>query len=293
MKWVKYMTDKDIEVIKDITINQQELLDDLSFEKNFIRSFYNKYDKKDYDELVCSYQAKQVFQESMLEKNVDSAEVQGLNQVYNEIYNYNYSHKKDGKPMYDLYVTTQMLHRTLYQFTEHPEFGNSWRNSNAILLDNPVDVPSWDQAQLEFFKLRDQFNELRDNTDKMDIIDYIDGCIHISTEIIRIQPFADGNKRTSRALLMLMLRKANIPMFSINKIEKKEYNSALDKAMIDGDYKDLNEIIYTKIADSIFNFNASKQLKTRTKKVMLDTVKNMLQTYDIAEAEYDKRHKDK
>lgn len=287
------MTQKDIEVIKDITINQQELLDELSFEKKFIREFYNKYDKKDYDELICSNQAKQVFQESMLEKNVTDAEIRGLNQVYKEIYNYNYSHKKNNKPLYDLYVTTLMLHRTLYKYTEHPEFGDSWRNSNAILLDNPVDVPSWDQAQLEFFSLSEEFNKLRDNTDTMDIIDYIDGCIRVSTEMIRIQPFADGNKRTSRALLMLMLRKARIPMFSINKIEKNEYNKALDKAMIESDYKDLNEIVYTKIADSIFDFSASKQIKQRTKKIMLATVKDMMKTYEIAEANYDKKNKDK
>ena len=287
------MEKKDLQVIEDISMNQKELIDDLSFEKNFIRAFYNKYDRSEYDELICSYQAKQVFQESILEKNVDDAEMKGLNQAYTEIYNYNYSRKKGGKEIYDLYTTTLMLHNCLYKYTDHPEFGTAWRNSNAVLYDNPIDVPSWDVAYTEFYNLREKFNYLRDNTNKMDIVDYIDGCINISTEIIRIQPFNDGNKRTSRALLMLMLRKARIPMFSINKIEKKEYINALTKAMKEQDYKDLNEFIYTKICDAIFDFNASKQLKNKTQKTMISTVKDILKTYNIAEKNYDERNKDK
>lgn len=55
------MEKKDLQVIEDISMNQKELIDDLSFEKNFIRAFYNKYDRSEYDELICSYQANKYF----------------------------------------------------------------------------------------------------------------------------------------------------------------------------------------------------------------------------------------
>lgn len=70
-------------------------------------------------------------------------------------------------------------------------------------------------------------------------------------DLIKVQPFADGNKRTFRALLNLLLKRINIPPIYIELDEALSYKNALFKAIKENDYSDIINFYYYKICEAI------------------------------------------
>ena len=62
-------------------------------------------------------------------------------------------------------------------------------------------------------------------------------------ELVKIHPFIDGNGRTSRLIMNLVLMKYGYTPVIIKKEDKLEYYEALDKAHTTNDYTDFIKII--------------------------------------------------
>lgn len=62
-------------------------------------------------------------------------------------------------------------------------------------------------------------------------------------DLVKIHPFTDGNGRTSRLLMNLILLQAGLPAAVIKVEQRLEYYSALDKAHTAGDHQDFIELV--------------------------------------------------
>ena len=123
-----------------------------------------------------------------------------------------------------------------------------------------MEVPPADEAKKYFQSFLTKELPTVDVHDDFSVLDYINSCIYITTELIKAQPFADGNKRTFRSLLNLMFKKQNLPPVYIKTKERAEYKKALLMAMKDKNYLLLNQFYYYKICDSIYDLDIKPQL---------------------------------
>ncbi len=97
-------------------------------------------------------------------------------------------------------------------------------------------------------------NPLMAQLDEKNVFEYIEECIIIITNLIKAQPFTDGNKRTFRALLNLMLKRKNLPPVTIQADKKDKYKELLLEAM-KGNYEGLVSFYFYEICNSIVDLD--------------------------------------
>ena len=149
--------------------------------------------------------------------------------------------------------------------TSYEKFGGNLRNSNVYLKDTDVKVPNPEiaKAYINSYLNPEKIKEYEEVLSNADIFSYIDYCVKICAELIKYQPFQDGNKRTFRSLLNLMFKKRNLPPVYINPKERKAYKEALVEGMKTDDYKALCSFYYYKICDSINELDILPYFKHR------------------------------
>lgn len=143
------------------------------------------------------------------------------------------------------------------------KFGGNLRDHEVDLKDVDYHVPTCKEAKAffnEFIKPEKKI-EYQNILSSTDILKYIEYCVKISVDIIKNQPFSNGNKRTSRALLNLMFKNKNIPPVYITFKERNAYKNALIKAMTNNDYTDITNFYYFKICDSIYELDIKGEIK--------------------------------
>jgi len=115
------------------------------------------------------------------------------------------------------------LHQIVMQETDK-EWAGRYRNSNVIIggadhtPPDAVDVPN------EMYKL---IEWLKKNRKKLSIIE-LGALLH--HKLVYIHPFFDGNGRTSRLVMNLLLMQAGYPLVIILKNDRKKYYNVLSKA---------------------------------------------------------------
>ncbi len=70
-------------------------------------------------------------------------------------------------------------------------------------------------------------------------------------KFVFIHPFVDGNGRTARLLLNLLLVQAGYPLVIISNEKRKEYIDALEKSFLTGDNKDFYTLVYAAVESSL------------------------------------------
>jgi hypothetical protein len=176
-----------------------------------------------------------------------------VGEMYDYISNFDFS-----RDHFNLFTTSLILHSKLYSKCNYPEFGGKLRNTTAYLYDTYFEVSDPMVAQKEFNSLipiSDSIFELLNIEAGRGYFNYIDDCIIMSTQLIEMQPFQDGNKRVFRALLNLLFKKINIPPIFILEEEKDVYKSALLAAIKDKDYTKIINFYYYKICDAIVSLD--------------------------------------
>lgn len=107
------------------------------------------------------------------------------------------------------------------------------------------------------------------NMNSYELLKYVDDCIKLKCQLVKIHPFADGNGRSARALLNLYFKIVGLPPVYVTKKEKKEYQAAMAKAICDAEYNpdftSINRFYYYKICDSIVGLDISKQIQSSKK----------------------------
>ncbi len=227
-----------------------------SVPKNIISTYYKYIEPVDYGSIVEAFKKKYIFNETEIEEG-QRCEKEGLGLMYDYIREY-----KDFEK-FDIYRIL-ILHKILYSKCPHPEFGGSTRTDQRYLPGSNIDIPEHDRIFEYLHKLDAELIEEIDGIakEKFDIIKYINKCIKIKCKLIQIHPFADGNGRTARGFLNILFKYIGLPPVYIETSEKIMYQQAMNKAIVDGDYSQINTFYYYKICDSIYELDikANKQL---------------------------------
>ena len=164
---------------------------------------------------------------------------------------------------------------------DYPEFGGSFRKHNVYLPGSGANLSNYDciaddmtKLYLNSISLFKTGLEIAESKDSSRLIPYINDCIKLNAEIIRIHPFGDGNGRVSRALTNLMFKLVDVPPVYVKVSERNEYGKAMNKALVDNDLSDLTTFYYYKICDSIIDLeNEYKKDNINNKKLSLTNEK--------------------
>ncbi len=221
-------------------------LEDRNIFQNIILTYLHYVEKPQFHIIIDVYKRLYINSESLIENNFSEEEVQGLAEVYDYISAFNFD-----KDYFNIFTTSLLIHIKLYSKCVGKEFGGKLRDSTAILYDTNYEVPDAETAKEFFNGLIPISNEIFAPLEKGEIFEYIESCVILTVRLIRYQPFADGNKRTFRALLNLLLKRINILPIYIELEERQVYKQALLKAIKEEDYHDIINFYYYKICSSL------------------------------------------
>ena len=160
------------------------------------------------------------------------------------------------------------LHRDLYSKCPYPEAGGRIRTRDVYLPGTGIELCNYSYVIDRLFALEDITNDLKkyatylkETKDYSNIFYFIEKCVKLKCKLIEIHPFDDGNGRTVRCFINKFFEEAGIPPVYIKLNEKNEYNDALEKAIIEGDYNDINGFYLYKICDSIIELDINKRVQ--------------------------------
>lgn len=135
------------------------------------------------------------------------------------------------------------LHQIIMQETDK-EWAGVYRNSNVIIgganhtPPDALNVPR---------KMQELINWIKENRKNFHIIE-LSALIH--HKLVHIHPFFDGNGRTSRIMMNLLLMQSDFPLVIILKNDRKKYYRVLDQAD-QGSYKPLTGFIAQAVERSL------------------------------------------
>lgn len=155
-------------------------------------------------------------------------------------------------------VEYREISNQLKNFSEcRKSFGGALRDCDVDLKGINYHVPTANEARifLNSYLNPEKKIEYQNILSSSNIFGYIEYCVKTCVDIIKYQPFNNGNKRTARALLNLMFKNKNIPPVYIIKKERKKYKDALLKAIVENDYESIINFYYFKICDSIYELD--------------------------------------
>lgn len=235
--------------------------------KNLIKFYYSVTDNVEFDTLKKSFVKKYINNESEVEFSHEEWERKGLKEMYKFIHEY------DTDKM-DIYTILE-LHEQLYKYAPNKEFGGHFRNSDAHICNSQANLMEWSLIRYELIKLKSYTNELiqrgkelniKDNFDEL--FKYIEECVILNADLIRIHPFYDGNGRCIRGFTNMFFELANIPPIYILASEKEKYKKTIKKTD-EGIYDALINFYYYKICDSIIELGYKKIKKDNDKALKL------------------------
>ena len=227
--------------------------------QNLIRIYYSNITEPRFNSMWDSFKQEYIFNESELEDAHSQIEKEGLGIVYDYIN----SITMKNLTIYQICNLNQLL----FSKAPHPEYGGRFRNEDRFLPNSGIELCDWRMIPSEIQKLYPTVNELiargnelRLNRNPDGILDYINDCLKVKAKIIEIHPFGDGNGRTARAFLNILFKLANIPPVYVKTNEKKEYGKAMNKAIVENNFSDLEQFYYYKICDSIIELDILKRI---------------------------------
>ena len=135
------------------------------------------------------------------------------------------------------------LHQIIIQETDK-EWAGRYRNANVII--GGADHTPPDALQVPQ-KMQDLIHLLNLQKNKIHIIE-LSALLH--HKLVYIHPFFDGNGRTSRLIMNLLLMQAGYPLAIILKNDRKKYYNVLDKAD-SGKYEPLIKFIAQSVERSL------------------------------------------
>jgi excisionase family DNA binding protein len=135
------------------------------------------------------------------------------------------------------------IHRLILNKIEADNAGRYRQNharvtGSLVILPNPVKIPKL---------LQDFMGWLRNNNP--DHVAKIASDAHY--RLVSIHPFTDGNGRTSRLLMNLLLMQEGYPPAIIRKEDRLEYINSLEKAQIGGNLDDFYNLVYEAVDRSL------------------------------------------
>ncbi len=134
-----------------------------------------------------------------------------------------------------------VLHKRLYSYFSHPEFGGIFRDSNTLVLGAKFETVDYKEIFTEMSKLDAEVKSIFSGRKETNISRYLEETSRLHHRLTVIHPFGDGNGRTARAFFNVMMVRNNLTPVYIKVDDKDEYVTALSMADKDGDYAPLFE----------------------------------------------------
>lgn len=149
------------------------------------------------------------------------------------------------------------LHKKLFSFFPHPEYGGSFRQSNSVVREAKCEVVEYQQIPTVLIGVEAELKDLLFRRQTLTLSEYIEGVIIIHHKLTVIHPFGDGNGRTLRAFLNVLLVRSKISPVYIKTDEKEEYINALSIADTQDSYIPLFECLFKCILRSSIDLSDS------------------------------------
>lgn len=132
---------------------------------------------------------------------------------------------------------TIKLHRKLFSYFPCPEFGGQFRESNNLVLGAKFETVDYKNIFREMIRIDKKVKLLYKNRTKYSISSYIKTVVQLHHELTVIHPFGDGNGRTLRAFLnVLMVRNKLTPVY-IKVEDKNDDRAGIEPVYLAGDWR--------------------------------------------------------
>ena len=138
---------------------------------------------------------------------------------------------------------TTTLHRKLFSRFPHPEFGGRLRTANPVVLGAKFETLDYRQVIPAMLKLDSKLQLLDKNSTIMAKSDIVKQIAEIHHRMTVIHPFPDGNGRTSRGFMNMLLLRYGLPPIYVRTKDKDLYRYALSTADAKADYTKLYSFI--------------------------------------------------
>ena len=235
---------------------------DVSIPVNLIKWYYTvHFNLVEFDKLKKAFVTRYVNNESKIEQVDEDYIIEGLREMYE------YIHSEDIEYMFDIY-TIKDLHRKLFSKTPFPEYAGDFRKNFAHLKGTTTEICDWTMIRpnLEILdeevqRLRKASKLIRSACDTNALIKYLGDCVVLGCKIIKVHPFVDGNKRTTRGFINKLLEDAGLPPVYIKANERDEYLLALSKAHNEENYTDIKNFYLYKVCDSIIELDINERVR--------------------------------
>ncbi len=176
--------------------------------------------------------------------NHTKEEVLGLADVYEYINNYSFENNSNFS-IYELLT----IHSILFSYTPFPQYAGRFRNSTARIKGSQVALADYTTIHTKMHQAGYEFKEIIQKSGELE--EYIRSAIRFHAKLIEIHPFSDGNGRSTRALLNLLMKYVGLPPTYVKLEEKDKYCEALETAILENNTKKLEQFFLFKIANAI------------------------------------------
>lgn len=178
------------------------------------------------------------------EANKNIIEVAGLASAYEWVFE---SAATDRQlTIYDL----KTINEKLFSAAKHPESGGSYRQANTLVLGGKFETVDYRSVAQEMYLRGKEIDEFLRDSNTMAASEYLERALDLHHDLTVVHPFRDGNGRSLRAFVNLMLLKRGLPPVLFTDESKDLYKDALGKADETGDKSSLYEVYYREMLKS-------------------------------------------
>lgn len=220
--------------------------------------------------------------ESAMENVHAQEEIEGLAIMYENMINTPFDE-------FEMFSILQM-HRDLYSKCPFPEAGGKFRNRDVYLPGSGTETCNYAYIFDMMLSFEDVVNNLKrlavymkESGDYTNIFEYINSCVRLNCDLIKVHPFDDGNGRTIRCFTNKLFEEAGIPPVYITTAEKNDYARGLNLAINEGDYSEITAFYLYKICDSIIELDINKRVRAERN----------TESYDVKKKNKKKKNKKK
>jgi Fic family protein len=143
------------------------------------------------------------------------------------------------------------IHKLILQKIDDENAGK-YRNVPVAIAGSDVELPD----PLKVPELMEEFfTWLKNKSDIHPVIVAADAHY----KLVRIHPFVDGNGRTARLLMNLLLMQANYPITVIGNDKREDYINALEKAHMTGDLSNFYSLVINAVDSSLDVYLGNKK----------------------------------
>lgn len=152
-----------------------------------------------------------------------------------------------------------------------------YRTSEVIISGSQYKPPAPETIPIEMNKFDEWLQQISKNPSFDPIV--IASAAHLW--FVTIHPFIDGNGRTARILMNLLLMRSGYPICIISRDDRSRYYDALEEGQGGGDLSSLIELIYENVEESLEEWEQAAAEQTREQEWLSDITRRFARPAEI------------